>query len=209
MKYCGGRVVSVALLDTTSYLKLGRSLHPILGRTIGQPPRICRTISEVDREFEGKESLAATFHWVPDSPYAENRKQNLLSAMQIGLKEVSTWRTQIQAQTRMDAGEYRKRNLTPPSPADALLIAYAVAISDVYGQRAAVVSDDAGVRFAAEQLDLCDAMSGYQLVKIFLEHQYVDLNQVKALYAELDYFSELPGDWRANCEETFGFRYSR
>lgn len=199
--------MSVALIDTTSYLKLGRTLHPLLGRAVGSPSRMCRTITEVDREFAGKQSLAATFYWVPDPPYADNRKENLLSAMQIGLKEVMNWRTQIQAQARMEAAEYRKRNLTPPSPADSLLIAYAMAVSDVHGTRAAVVSDDVGVRFAVEQLDLCDAMSGYQLVKMFLDHQYIGLDQVKALYGELDYLGELPKDWRLNCQATFGFTH--
>lgn len=199
--------MSVALIDTTSYLKLGRALHPLLGRAVGLPPRICRTISEVDREFEGKESLSATFYWVPQVEYADNRKENLLSAMQIGMKDVMNWRTQIQGFARMNANEYRKRNLTPPSPADALLIAYAVVITQLHGIRAAVVSDDGGVRFTVEELDLCDALSGYQLLELFLTHQYVDLPKVKALYSELDYLSELPADWRTNCHTTFGFKH--
>lgn len=199
--------MSVALIDTTTYLKLGRALDPLLGRSVGTPPRLCRTISEVDREFEDKHSLAHTFYWVSEPSYRENRKGNFLSALSVGMKPVMQWRSQVQAYARMNSAEYRKRNITVPSPADCLLIAYAVTISEVHGKRAAVISDDAGVRFTVQELDLCDAWSGYQLVKAFLDSGYVDEAKVRAIYAELDYLRELPQDWRVNCQATFGFTH--
>lgn len=197
--------MSVALIDTTTYLKVGRALDPILGRSVGTPARLCRTISEVDREFEDKQSLAGTFYWVTEPRYATNRKENLLSALSVGMQPVMQWRSQVQAYARMNSAEYRKRNITVPSPADCLLIAYGITITEVHGKRASIVSDDAGVRFTVQELDLCDAWSGYQLVKAFLDSGYIDQAKVRALYAELDYLRELPQDWRVNCQATFGF----
>ena len=113
----------------------------------------------------GATRFAGTFYWVTESRYSANRKENLLSALSVGMQPVMQWRSQVQAYARMNSAEYRKRNITVPSPADCLLIAYGITISEVRGKRATVVSDDAGVRFTVEELDLCDTWSGYQLVK--------------------------------------------
>lgn len=197
--------MSVILIDTTSYLKLSLGLHPILGRRVGVPPRECKVLSEVDREYQAKASLASTFYWLLEPRYVANRADNQLTAMSVGLSEVREWREHVASWAMLSRKAYKERSLTPPSPADALVVAYGIALSEKTGVRSAVVSDDGGVRYTVSELGYSDALSGWELVKLFHSAGLVTTDEVKAIYGHLQHLKELPYDWKSNSIAAFGF----
>jgi len=197
--------MSIILIDTTSYLKLSLGLHPLLGRPVGVPPRECKVLSEVDREFQAKASLASTFYWLLESDYVVNRAENQLTALSVGLSEVREWREHVSSWAALSRKAYKERALTPPSPADSLVVAYAIALSEKTGARSAVVSDDGGVRFTVSELGYSDALSGWELIQLFCTAGLVTTDEVKRIYGHLQHLKELPHDWKANSMAAFGF----
>jgi hypothetical protein len=197
--------LTFALVDTTTYLKLARGLHPLLGRTILQPPRICKILTEVSNEYDAKPSLAATFHWFPDATYAANRSANTISLMQLDMGKIRTWQLALQSMARQDSAHFRSNGVTPPSPADCKLLSCAHVISESHSTPAIVISDDRGVRFAAQYYGLCDALAGWEFLRCLQEEAQLTIADVRAIYGELDHLRELPSDWRQNCKVTFGF----
>jgi hypothetical protein len=197
--------MGLILVDTSSYLKLSKSLHPMLGRHVGAPPRNCVVLSELDREIDAKPTLFRTFYWLLEPGYVDNRKHNLLSAVSVGLQEVREWREQVTSWVNASRRAFKVGGMTPPSPADALLIAYAIALSEQEGHLSAVVSDDRAVRFTVEQLGLCEALSGWQLLQHFHAAKLVSTDDVRAIFGHLLHLQELPRDWRENSAAAFGF----
>lgn len=199
--------MTFALIDTTTYLKLGRVLHPLLGKSIKLPARQCKITVDVAREYGEKAALHNSFHWFPESMYADNRAENTISVLHLNLSLVRSWKISIGDLAKHSRREFHNVGLTPPSPADCHLLACAKVISETNEIKALVVSDDGGVRYAATYFDICEALSGWELMKCLFDQDQLTISQIKSIYDELSYLRELPFDWRENSMSAFGFTF--
>lgn len=196
--------MNVALVDTSAYLNLARCLHPILGRHFGPPPWTAQAIAELEREFAGKGSLAASHYWFTDASYAGNREGNKFVWTSVDIGKAKRWTSNIVQYCRANGRRFKDAGATVPSPADCVLAGYAATLTEA-GMPAAVITDDRGLHLAIKDLESSVVMHGYEMLAYCLAEGQVALAQVKALYGELAYMTSLPGTWRNACQATFGF----
>ena len=79
------------LLDTNAYLRLARSVHPLLFIEFGEDQTCLYLIEEFEQEFARSRRLRGKFPWVDAPEYQENRGVRL----QIGRKERRAIQTAI------------------------------------------------------------------------------------------------------------------
>ena len=65
------------LLDTNSYFRLAKSIHPLLGTNFGPDPCCLFVLKELDKEFEKSVRLQNKFSWVGDVQYKTDRAAQL------------------------------------------------------------------------------------------------------------------------------------
>lgn len=61
------------LVDSNSYFRLARDIHPLLGKPFGDPAYTLYVIRELDEEFSKSQRLLNKFAWVNDALYKANR----------------------------------------------------------------------------------------------------------------------------------------
>ena len=192
------------LLDTNAYFRLAKSFHPLLGRVLptsgSTAERVLRVISEVDREFEANTALMSKFHWVADAPYRQNRKQHILGLTGKQPTMIADKRKFIEFGVRMSGSDFKAKKVSPPSPTDCLVLAYA----EVLGID--VVSDDGGMVCAASTVMglNCRVQSSLDVLHALHQSNQVTLSQIKAAARYLDYEDDLPGAWRRDSIKLFG-----
>ena len=65
---------SKVLVDTNSYLRLARSIHPLLFQTFGKDEYCLYVLPELDEEFSKSQRLKNTFSWTEEKEYRQNRQ---------------------------------------------------------------------------------------------------------------------------------------
>ena len=92
------------LLDTNAYLRLARSIHPLLFIESGEDQTCLYLIEEFEREFARSRRLRGKFPWVDAPEYQENRSVRL----QIGRKERRAIQTAIDFCSTQDTSTTRE-----------------------------------------------------------------------------------------------------
>ncbi|MCK4967023.1 DNA-binding protein, partial [bacterium] len=62
---------SKILLDTCSYLRLAKSIHPLLNQTFGNDHYCLYVIEEFQKEYDKNLRLRNKFAWVNDTEYVK------------------------------------------------------------------------------------------------------------------------------------------
>ena len=65
------------LLDTCAYLRLARSIHPLLGVKFGAERYCLYVIEDFQAEFDKQTRLQTKFSWINQPEYVENRSKCL------------------------------------------------------------------------------------------------------------------------------------
>lgn len=68
---------SKILLDSNSYFRLAKSIHPLLFRPFGDDDACLYVTKELDDEFNRSRRLQAKFPWVDEPEFRDNRSQRL------------------------------------------------------------------------------------------------------------------------------------
>ena len=127
------------LLDTNAYLRLARSIYPLLFIEFGDDRTCLYLTEEVERELNRSRRLRSKFRWVDEPEYREIRQVRL----QIGRKQKREIRTAIAF-----IGDQADANVLGVSPVDVSILGHA------YVLEIGVVTDDTDMQDAG--LDLRD-----------------------------------------------------
>ena len=189
------------LLDTNAYLRLARHFEPLLGQKYINPPEILQVTSEVDSEVSARPRLASTFAWALEPHPTKNRLANLVTLNGPQMKEVWLARSVIEGvcQDQKKAGKFKAKGLTPPSPTDGLVLAYAYVLG------CTVVADDGGMSFLSSELGIT-VIGSHVLLKMMMDQGKIKLTDVQALAKYLDYAKDLPGSWLREAPKLFGVK---
>jgi len=68
---------SKILLDSNSYFRLARSIHPLLDTVFGENNHCLYVLRELDDEFDRNRRLKNKFAWVAEEEYVANRSKHL------------------------------------------------------------------------------------------------------------------------------------
>jgi len=128
--------LTLALLDTNTYLRLAKRIRPLLGVEFGQKPYVLRVLKDVEDEVRRNRTLQFKFPWFDDEDFGAER-----DAAQIRLKaEERTLLDNTQSVMRghvlSDVDRYTTGGRQPPSDTDCRVLAFGQV------REAIVVTDD-------------------------------------------------------------------
>ena len=178
---------SKLLVDTNAYLRLAKTIRPLLFVPFGDNEYCLYILPELNEELAGRR-LQSKFPWVDEEEFAENRKHFPVIAKKQKLS--------IQ-QTFEYIWDYVQTELPGPSRVDAWYIAYALELG------VPVVTDDQDMTELANTFD-AQVMSTMALLKIMLDCGHTDMRTIDGLIDYWRYFSDIPANLRADYLHLFG-----
>ncbi len=183
----------VILLDSNAYFRLARSIHPLLAGFFGEPPPYSLFVLRVlDEEYFGSPRLRTKFEWVNEPRYRADRETKRYSPAGKSAKEVQTAFTYLERHARQQG-----LNLAPED-----LRALAVGLARGFP----VVTDDGAMEQVASIFAI-EVWSVIKLLRVMVNQERIDVNQVDVLLKYLDYENDLPmskGTLRKLYKEYFG-----
>lgn len=150
---------SKILIDTNTYIRLAKSIHPLLDVNFGQDNHCLYVLKELDEEFSCNKRLKTQFTWVDDDEFLSNRKKRLT----LSRKDKNNIQTTIEFlhQHKIDYG-------LSVSRVDILCLAHAYVL-DIH-----VVTDDTDMLELAKTFGI-KTMKTLELLGLMLECCYVDM----------------------------------
>jgi hypothetical protein len=177
---------SKILVDTNAYLRLAKTIRPLLFVPFGENQYCLYILPELNKELQNHR-LQSTFYWVNEDEFVENRKH----FPSIGKKQ--------KAAIDLAFGyiwDYVQTDLPGPSHVDALYIAYALEF-DV-----PVVTDDQDMTALAKAFD-AKVMPTLELLKIMLECGHTDMKTIKGLCEYWRQFGDRPANMDIDFKRLF------
>ena len=171
------------LLDTNSYFRLAKSIHPLLGTNFGLDPCRLFVLKELDNEFEKNARLQNKFAWVVEAEYKANRTAQLALSRN-EQKDVGTAVGFIRNNSN--------QRLLGLSKIDVLVLAVGYVLGVV------VVTDDDAMQDAAEVFGI-KAMKSLNLLQVMCNVGHIDMAKVRQTVSYWDYERDKP----KNCDEEY------
>lgn len=178
---------SKILVDTNAYLRLAKTIRPLLFVSIGDSEYHLYILPELNKELSNRK-LQSKFPWVDEEEFSDNRNHLL----NIGRKQKSA----IQ-QTFDYVWDHVLTDLPGPSRVDALYIAYALELG------VPVVTDDQDMTDLANAFD-AQVMSTLELLKLMLDCGHTDMKTINGLVGYWQHISDMPANFKADFQRFFG-----
>jgi hypothetical protein len=172
---------SKILVDTNSYLRLAKTIHPLLFTPFGAEAYCLYILPELNHEL-GNRKLQTKFHWVDESTYVENR-QNFPKVSRKGKRAIE--------RTFDFLWDYVQTTLPGASKTDTLYIAYALEL-DV-----PLVTDDQDMADLANEFE-AKVMPTLHLLKLMLDCQHIRIETITGLFEYWKYLSDMPANFHAD-----------
>ena len=179
---------SKILLDTNTYIRLAKSIHPLLDVTFGENNTCLYVLKELDTEFSNSRRLQTTFSWVDEDEYSDNRKKQL-SLSRKNKKDIGTT-VEFLRQHKID-------NRLSVSDVDILCLAHGFVLS------IPVVTDDTDMLEVANVFGI-KVMKTLNLMYLMKESSHIDFKKVKQIAAYWEYISDKPAKFRKEYIDLFG-----
>jgi len=179
---------SKILVDTNSYFRLAKSIHPLLFAEFGEKNHCLYILPELDTELRKNPSLQTKFAWALTPQYVANRNVHpTLSRKQQGEVELA----------RGFIWDYVQTEMPGPSRIDAIYLSYG------YVLKIPVVTDDRDMRTLAAEFDI-ETMVTLELMKTMLDCGHINRGKVKEIYGYWEYSNDLPYNAKIDLARLFG-----
>ena len=178
------------LLDTNAYLRLARSIHPLLFIEFGEDQTCLYLIDEFEREFARSRRLRNKFPWVDEPEYRDNRQVRL----QIGRKQKRALRAAIDF-----IGDQADADALGVSTVDVSVLGHAFVLE------IGVVTDDTDMRALGATFGI-EIMSTLSLLKLMLDGGQIDFAKVRQIAAYWRHERDLPAKFARDFRRLFGER---
>lgn len=178
---------SKILVDTNAYLRLAKTIRPLLFVPFGDDEYCLYILPELNEELASRK-LQSKFPWVDDEEFTENRKHSPL----IGKKQKKSIQQAFEF-----IWDHVQSDLPGPSKVDAWYIAYA------YELGVPVVTDDQDMAELAQAFDV-RVLSTLELLKIMFDCGHTDMKTINGLCGYLRYWSDFTPRMEADYGRLFG-----
>jgi len=178
---------SKILLDSNSYFRLAKEIHPLLFQEFGEERYCLYVLEELQQEYDRNRRLQSKFPWIDDPEYRANRSRPLhISSKQ--RKEIITaeefmWDT---VQTELPG----------PSRIDVRNLAYAY-ILDV-----PLVTDDIDLKALASLYEV-SALSTLKLLRLMLDCEHISMDDIRRIAGFWSWLGDRPGDFSREYRKLF------
>jgi hypothetical protein len=182
----------VVLLDSCSYFRLARSIHPLLAGTFGPPPPYSLfVLSDLDDEYLTSSRLKNKFEWVNAREYRDDRSAKKYKCRGKWAAEAGTSFSFLAAYAR-DNGF-----MLAPEDLKALAVGFVRHIP--------VVSDDRALRQVATTHGV-ECWETMKLLKLMVDCGRITISKVNEILEYLDNENDLPAgraELRVQYKELF------
>jgi len=178
---------SKILIDTNTYIRLAKSIHPLLDTLFGEENYCLYVLKELDDEFSRSARLQSQYSWVEENEFQANRKKRL--ALSKKNKREIELTLDFLRQHKID-------NRLSVSEVDILYLAHGYVL-DIYA-----VSDDTDMLELADVFNI-KTMKTQELLRLMLECNHVDMEKVRQIAAYWEYISDKPANFRQDYIEIF------
>lgn len=175
------------LLDSNSYFRLAKSLHPLLNRKFGKDNYYLYVLPHLDQEFAKNPKLKTKFWWVNDSRYRKNR--------QIHLDITNKERRRIEITTDILL-DHKHRNNMDISFVDVICLAYGKMLS------VPVITDDVEMRVVADEFGIL-VYKTLDLMFLMLKCGHINMQKVREVVCYWEYIGDIPADFRKDYKRIF------
>lgn len=179
---------SKILLDTNTYIRLAKSIHPLLDTPFGEENYCLYVLKELDKEFSRSARLQTQYAWVEEKEFQANRKKRVTLSK----------KNKREIELTLDfLRQHKIDNRLSVSEVDIIYLAHG-SVLDIY-----VISDD------TDMLDLADVfniktMKTQELLHLMLECEHVDIDKIRQIAAYWEYISDKPANFRQDYIDIFG-----
>ncbi len=178
---------SKILIDSNSYFRLAKSIHPLLNEVFGELEYCLYVLKELEKEYDRNPRLKTKFHWVNEDEYFQNRKKKV----NISNKE----KKEIERTIGFLEG-YKNDNCLGTSPIDIKYLATAF-ILDI-----PVVTDDIDMLNLGKAFDIV-TMTSMDLLKLMLESDHINIEKVRETVSYWKYIKDIPANYKKNYKKLF------
>ncbi len=180
---------SKILLDSNTYFRLAKSIHPLLFCPFGKKECCLYVAKELDDEYSRSPRLRSKFAWVDDAEFRENRKHRLTLSRSQRNSELPTvyeflWDHAITSELGV-------------SRVDVTILAYG------YVLNIPVVTDDRDMHALAQEYDIV-VWTTLDLLHLMLKESHIDMAKVRQVAGFWSYEQDLPADFVKDYERLFG-----
>lgn len=183
--------MTLALLDTNSYLRLAKRVRPLLGVPFGQKQYVLTVLLDVEREVKKSQRLSFRNPWFDEEELAEERdsKRVRLSVKEKG--EIAAMQSIMLAHVRenVDLFVNGQHASQPPGKVDCFCLAFGEVRSAI------VVTDDLSMHTLAADFEL-KVWHGYEVLAKMLTAKAIDKDKVVEVYDALKANDDLTRTWR-------------
>ena len=174
------------LLDTTCFLRLARSIRPLLGQQFGDQPYVLSVIPELNKELTSKR-LQTEFSWIEAEELVVERGffPQLSRANRKGIKTTFDF-----------LWDHVATALPGPSRVDTTFVAYAIELNCL------LVTDDQAMRQLASAFG-ARTWCTLELMRLMLDTGNISPHSIQALVAYWEYESDLPANFQSDFARLF------
>lgn len=180
---------SKILLDSNTYFRLAKSIHPLLFAPFGKESYCLYVVKELDDEYRRSSRLRTKFGWVDDAEFRENRKQRLTLSKSQRDRELQTVNEFL--------WDHAISEELGTSRVDVIVLAHGYVLG------IPVVTDDRDMRALAQAFDI-DVWKTLELLRLMLEVSHIDMAKIRQIAAFWSYEQDLPADFVADYRRMFG-----
>lgn len=178
---------SKILVDTNSYLRLAKTINPLLGIPFCKDESCLYILSELNEELKPRR-FTTKFPWIDEQEYVENREYIPIVGKKLK-KQIN--------ETYEHIWDYVQTDLPGPSSVDALYLAYALELN------IPVVTDDQDMTELAEVFEVT-IFSSLKLLKIMFDCQFIKMKIVNGLVEYWRYWDDRPANMEKDYQLFFG-----
>lgn len=175
------------LLDSNSYFRLAKDIHPLLFREFGTERYCLYVLPEVDHEYNRQPRLHTKFPWVNDPEFRTNRQRSLSISRQQKTAIATAWDFMW---------DHVQTTLPGPSRIDVTILSHG------YVLNIPVVTDDVDMRELATVYDV-KVLKTLELLKLMLDCRHIDMNDVRRIVGYWSWLGDRPASFTADYRELF------
>ena len=180
-------MASDVLVDSCSYFRLARSIHPLLKTKFCEEEYSLGVIPELNEEYKRSPTLKHKFHWVDQKEYQENRKR-CFSLKADKKAEINNAFYYIRETAREEGFGVSRIDLI------------ALSYSHVLG--IPIVTDDSDMLLLAKEYEII-TFTSLQLLKLLLDCGVVTIKRVRTIASYWAYLNDTPKSYKKEYKHLF------
>ncbi len=181
----------ILLIDSNSYFRLAKSLHPLLNNSFGSENYCILILKECDEEYSKNTGLQNKFSWVNEEEYRNNRK-NILKSNNATNNAINNNIQFIKY--------YARDNYLNVSDVDIRYLATSLELNFI------LITDDNDMILVAQEFEI-KVLKTLELLKLMLDCGFIKISKVKEIVDFWVYIKDKPKYFKEDCKKLFNLDY--